>query len=284
MATILISALGGGVACDTDSSRSAVAAPTLEPESEVTPKATLPPYTIESVDPLLPKRGSRVRINAANDITDEDCANIIGAERGKGGPDGQVSVHIPMPNDPEEYLPLCIENFDGEGVRKGVARQMIEALAMKDAGPSKAQPPIGRSNKTKLNAKVVKVVGDDVYVVFDSNLPAGAKLAVSLDFIFKIDEGGPVGRGVFETVQSCYSSLKDRVTGPQTRLILQCAQSELKRLIDGPAWADNRILRYPKTARLKVGFYPRWGLDDVPNAGNWSKQSVKVKTKIRWRR
>jgi len=33
-----------------------------------------------------------------------------------------------------------------------------------------------------------------------------------------------------------------------------------------------------------VSFYPRWGLEDVPNAGTWTEKEVEVRTKVRWRR
>ena len=100
-------------------------APTVAPA----PKVKLPRYSVVSVDPLRPKKGSRVIIHASADITDAQCAAIINAERSKGAPDGQVAVQVPMPNEPNEYLPLCVDNFEGKGVEKGMAREIIKAFA-----------------------------------------------------------------------------------------------------------------------------------------------------------
>ena len=131
---------------------------------------------------------------------------------------GFTEYVLPMPNNPKEHVPLCVENFDGKGVIKGIGRKLVAASAARANEAAVPNPAPTKSGKTKLAAKVVKVNGDDVVVEVATNLPVGAKLAVSLDFVFKINEGGPGGRGKMETVQSCYRSLKDKVTGPKTVL------------------------------------------------------------------
>lgn len=84
-----------------------------------------PPYKIVDNSSLAPKRGRRIEAQVEDaSISDEQCAAVIEALRAKAAPDGQVSVHVPLTDAPGEYAPLCIENFDGSGIEKGIARQM----------------------------------------------------------------------------------------------------------------------------------------------------------------
>ncbi len=102
MAGVLLSAVPMVCGCEEEDVSSTAPLPPTTPTPKATEssgaetKSPLPPYKIKSVDPLLPRQGKRVTIHALGDITDEDCAHIIAAERRQGAPDGQVSVHIPM--------------------------------------------------------------------------------------------------------------------------------------------------------------------------------------------
>lgn len=89
----------------------------------------LPAHAIVDDSPLPPKKGRRVEIRVAAMPSKEDCARLVERYRSRGTPDGQVSVSIRVKAKGEESdLPVCVENFDGEGVQPGTAGAMLKAL------------------------------------------------------------------------------------------------------------------------------------------------------------
>jgi hypothetical protein len=72
----------------------------------------LPKHTVH-VSPL--PDGKRVEVDVHSIITKEQCKELISMYMPLGGPDGQVSVHIPG-HFTNQLAPWCVYNFDGQGV------------------------------------------------------------------------------------------------------------------------------------------------------------------------
>jgi hypothetical protein len=109
---------------------------------------------VEDVD-LAPKPGRRITVASPDwEMSDDECAAIIGEYRARAGEEGLVRVTVPLQNDQPENHPgvprdqwvtdgvLCFDNTDDkEGVKVGPARTLQENLNRKaKAARTKASP------------------------------------------------------------------------------------------------------------------------------------------------
>jgi hypothetical protein len=87
--------------------------------SEKPSTKNLSDHTLFSNTSLSPKDGSRIEIHVSNeDLTREQCKNIINAYRKKAGPEGQVSVRKPSSVLDNKLTPWCVDNIgmDDRGI------------------------------------------------------------------------------------------------------------------------------------------------------------------------
>lgn len=75
----------------------------------------VPAHIVASNTSLAPKDGRRVEIHSDNsELTRAECEILINQYINVAGPEGQVSVRKP---DPQNIMtPWCVENFDGKGI------------------------------------------------------------------------------------------------------------------------------------------------------------------------
>jgi len=77
----------------------------------------LPEHTIIENTSLAPKDGSRISIQVDDEnLTKEQCRNIINKYRVNAGPEGQVAVNKPSAKLMGEIVPWCVDNMDGKGI------------------------------------------------------------------------------------------------------------------------------------------------------------------------
>lgn len=75
----------------------------------------VPVHTVASNTSLAPKDGRRIVLHSANpDLTKAECSMLINQYLGSAGPEGQISVHKPSPQN--NMTPWCVENFDDKGI------------------------------------------------------------------------------------------------------------------------------------------------------------------------
>lgn len=73
----------------------------------------LPEHTVE-MSRLV--EGQRVQVEAAGDITRDECISLIEKYRADAEPNGQVGVHK-FNETLGRVSPWCVENFDGRGIQ-----------------------------------------------------------------------------------------------------------------------------------------------------------------------
>ena len=105
----------------------------VDPQTGATRGACVSNFTTKETDLRPVKDGTRVNVASPDyEMTDAECADIIGRVRSKAGAEGAVYVSIPIVNDrPEDHAGtaredwskdavLCLDVLDGKLVGKGV--------------------------------------------------------------------------------------------------------------------------------------------------------------------
>lgn len=96
----------------------------LKPAASRADEREAPPAKVwvHSVDSLAPRAGHRVELRSTDSrMSLTDCYRALGQHAATAKPDGQASLRVEVRGN---WLPLCVDNFDGKGPVPGVAEQL----------------------------------------------------------------------------------------------------------------------------------------------------------------